>query len=104
MFGPGRTCDSSRPSMNTSASIQPRAMTCWRILAFWPPPNEVDEIAANASAILRSGGRVAGGGDPAGSADIRQRAVDNRRAMLARKNVDVHVLGVLVGRQHAHTN
>ncbi len=38
--------------MKRSRSIQPRESTCCRMLAFWPPPNAVDEIAANVSAML----------------------------------------------------
>src|SRR5579862_1634761 len=103
MFGPGSTCASSSPSMKASLSIQPWETTCWRMLAFWPPPNAVDEIAANVSATCRSEGRCETSG-AAALADIGHRPVDNRRRVLPRQNVDVHVLGVLIRRQNAHAD
>src|SRR5579862_689589 len=83
--------------MKRSRSIQPRLSTCCRTLAFCPPPNAVDEIAAKVSAISTRLGF-------AGLADIRQGPVHNRRRVLAREDMDVNVLGMLVRRQHAHAN
>src|SRR5579862_233995 len=97
MFGPGRTCAISSPSIKRSWSIQPRLSTCCRTLAFWPPPNAVDEIAAKVSAISPSPGFFT-------STDIRQRPIHDRRRVLAREDVDMNVFGVLVRRQHAHSN
>src|SRR6185312_1460368 len=72
------------------------------MLAFWPPPNAVEEIAANTSATLSREGRVRG---CSGSlTDIGHWAVDHRRRMLARQNMDVDVFGVLVRGQNAHAN
>src|ERR1700735_5059989 len=95
-FAPARTCAISKPSKKLSESIHPRASTCRRIEAFCPPPNEVAAIVAKVSAMLPREGRA--------SAGIRHRPVHDRAAVLARKNVNMHVLGVLVGRQHAHSN
>src|ERR1700740_1519069 len=74
------------------------------MLAFWPPPNAVKEIAANVSATDRSDGFDVGTAGAAPSADIRKRAVHGGIGVFARENVNVHVLGVLVRRQNAHAN
>src|SRR5580658_9071306 len=95
-FGPGKICAISKPSRKPSESIHPRASTCRRIEAFCPPPNEVAAIVAKVSAILPREGRA--------SAGIRHRPVHDGVAVLARENVDMHVFGVLIGRQHAHPN
>src|SRR5579872_4881140 len=97
MFGPGRTCEISSPSMKRSRSIQPCVSTACRTLAFCPPPNAVDEIVAKVSAILGSEGLCV-------SADIRHRPIDDGRGVLAGKDVNVDVLGVLIGRQNAQPN
>ncbi len=52
MFGPGRTCASLEPVHETLAVHPAVRNTACRMLAFWPPPNDVDEIAAKASAML----------------------------------------------------
>ena len=90
--------------MNASRSIQPRETTCWRILAFCPPPNEVDEIAANARATrqqrrLRRLRRMC-----RASRHPAIGPLTTGRRVLTRKDVDVHVFGVLIWRQHAHAN
>src|SRR5579862_25802 len=77
-------------------------MTSCRMLAFCPPPNAVDEIAANASATWSSEGRDCIAGALA-SADIRHGPIHEWIRVFAREDVNVHVLGVLIRRQNAHS-
>ena len=94
--------------MKCSLSIHPCLTTWWRMLAFCPPPNAVDEMAAKVTAMSTREGSVcavrAGVAVAASQLTSGSGPSTSGRGVLTRENMNVHVLGVLVRRQHAHAN